>query len=647
MKIERWLFLLLGAAPLLAASPSASQQRATGPHVGYVFPAGARQGTTVDVVVGGQLLGAVNGARITGEGAKVTFVGYDRPMSQREVLLLRDRLDEARKKLEGGNSADRPRVPLRNPRTVAMLAKEAGITDEQLRKLAEFQRLRTDPKRQPNPQIEEKVTLRLQIDPAAAPGVRELRLTTPFAITNPLRFEVGQLPESTEFEPNERAADRINGGVLPATINGQILPGDVDRFTFFATRGQKIVVAVHGRELMPYLADTVPGWFQPVATITNSRGSEIARADHDRFRPDPLLGCVIPADGQYTLEIRDSLYRGREDFVYRVTIGAIPYITAAWPLGGRAGSACAVRLTGWNLPQDHVSADADVAAAVPVFVTRNGVASNAVPFFADSLPEVVEMEPNSDVAHAQKVTAPCTADGRIDKPGDIDVYRIDAREGSELVAEVTARRLGSPLDSLLRILDSRGRQIAANDDSDDRAAGLQTHQADSYLRVKLPAAGAYFIAIGDTQRHGGEEFGYRLRISEPRPDFELRIVPSAVAIRAGTTVNCSVVAIRRDGFTGEIALGLFNSPIGFSARNGRIPTGKDEGTLTLVAPQFARPSPTPLQLEGRATVDGQTITRLAVPADDVTQAFAYHHLVPASEWLVTVTGRLGPLRQAR
>ena len=114
---------------------------------------------------------------------------------------------------------------------------------------------------------------------------------------------------------------------LPAVVNGQIMPGGVDRYRFQARRGQHLVVAVTARELRPYLADAVPGWFQAAVAIRDSEGNELAYSDHYSFRPDPALYCKIPKTGQYMLEIRDTLYRGREDFVYRVALGELPYIT--------------------------------------------------------------------------------------------------------------------------------------------------------------------------------------------------------------------------------------------------------------------------------------------------------------------------------
>ena len=143
------------------------------------------------------------------------------------------------------------------------------------------------------------------------------------------------------------------------------MPGGVDRYRFQARKGQRLVVAVSARELIPYLADAVPGWFQAAVAIYDSNGNELAYDDHYRFHPDPVLSCKIPKDGAYVLEIRDALYRGREDFVYRITIGELPFVTSIFPLGGPADAQTAVELKGWNLPQNKLTVDAESLAENP------------------------------------------------------------------------------------------------------------------------------------------------------------------------------------------------------------------------------------------------------------------------------------------
>jgi hypothetical protein len=52
--------------------------------------------------------------------------------------------------------------------------------------------------------------------------------------------------------------------------------------------------------------------------------------------------------------------------------------------------------------------------------------------------------------------------------------------------------------------------------------------------------------------------------------------------------------------------------------------------------------PVELELEGQAEIQGQTVDRLAVPAEDMMQAFAYRHLVPSQDLMADVVGRIQP-----
>ena len=281
----------------------------------------------------------------------------------------------------------------------------------------------------------------------------------------------------------------------------------------------------------------------------------------------PIRSCIAKSQGRpVSVEIRDVLYRGREDFVYRITLGELPFVTGVFPLGGPAGTETAVELKGWNLPVQKLTMDAKdkEPGIIPLSIRRGEVISNIVPFAVDSLPECLEKEPNNDPAGAQQVELPIIVNGRIDKPGDWDVFRFEGRKGQEIVADVDARKLDSPLDSVLKLTDADGRQLAFNDDYADKGSGLSTHHADSYLTAVLPADGVYYLYIGDAQHKGGPEYGYRLRISEPGPTSALRVVPSSVNLRAGASVPITVYSLRKDGFSSEITLALKDAPKGFT-----------------------------------------------------------------------------------
>jgi hypothetical protein len=625
----------LCAAALLLAAPHASAQRwRRPPQIGYVWPAGGQQGATIEVTVGGQRLAGVKTIHVCGEGVEAELVEYVGPIRPKQLVKIRDAFREARKQVQAEAEKGRRGGLLAVRGRFLALAREKGITDKQLEAFRRFRKQRADKKRQPNPQLVDMLKVRITVAADAEPGLRALRVMGRTGLSNPVRFVVGRLPELREDEPNEKAAAANTVSSLPVILNGQIMPGDVDRFRFEARRGQQLVVDVAARELVPYLADAVPGWFQATVALYDADGREVAFADDFRFDPDPVLRYRVPQTGEYVLEIRDAIYRGREDFVYRVAVGELPFVSGIFPLGGRKGERTTVSVDGWNLPraQHALEVTPEQTGRRPLALAGGG---RAVPFDVDDLPEHFEKERNDDASQAEKLALPVIVNGRIDRPGDWDVFRFRARKGRRIVAEVTARRLGSPLDSLLRLTDARGRVLVRNDDHEDKGEGLMTHHADSVLSFEAPDSAEYLLWVGDTQHKGGREYAYRLRVSGPRPDFGLRVVPSVINARGGMTVPIEVFVLRQDGFVGEVSLRLVDAPEGF-ALSGWVPPGQDKARLTLTVPGKPAERLTRLHLEGTARAGGREIRRRAVAADDVMQAFIYRHLVPAAEWVAAV-----------
>lgn len=615
-------------AVILAIASSARAQNS--PHLGYVYPAGGRQRATFSVVMGGEyFFSATNFAVVLdGELARAKIVSYERPLNPKEQQALKEELNQFQEKRKNGER----------------------LTAAEFTRLEEIKRTLTRFGRRPaNPAISEFMTLQITLATNVAPGDHDLRVRTSMGLSNPVKFQVGLLPETTK--PDWKAVPKDRGSTdpmippptdatvtLPVTINGQILPGGADRYHFWARQGQHLVMVAEARDLIPYLADAVPGWFEAVLTIYDSKGKELATEERFRFKPDPVIHFEVPHDGTYTVEIHDSLYRGREDFVYRLTIGELPFVTGIFPLGGKAGEKTTVALTGWNLPEKSIEHDNTEAGVT----TLNGKFFNTVPFGVDDLPECLEQEPNDTPETAQAVTLPVIVNGHIDHPGDWDVFRFEGRTGDPLVAEVMARRLDSPLDSVIKLTDATGKQLAFNDDYEDKGSGLNTHHADSYFSTVLPTNGTYYLWLGDAQHKGGPEYAYRLRLSRPQPDFALRIVPSSLNVRAGSSVPLTVYALRKDGFTNQISLMLDGAPAGFKLTGDTIPAGQNQVQVTLTAPAKEMAKPVDIGLQGCAAIQGQAVLRKAVPAEDMMQAFAYRHLVPVQELEVSVLNRPNP-----
>jgi len=633
---RQWLTFTTVALSVLVAGSVLAQQP-NSPHIGFAYPAGGQQGTTFKVKLGGRFLTGASGVLVSGRGVTADVSEFDPLVAGQKLTDMRDKAQALQQELQKKGNDPALRQELQDLRL----------------KIGNYVR------RQQNPVIAEILTVEVKIAGGAEPGLRQLRVNTPTGLSNPILFAVGQLPEVMEKDLKSGPADAEQPITIPAVVNGRIIPGDgdrvrtpvrqgqqyapgdVDRYRFRANQGQDLVLAVSARELMPYLADAVPGWFQATLTLFDAEGHELAYDDDYRFQPDPVLRYTIPRDGEYVAEIKDALFRGREDFVYRLTIGAVPFITSVFPLGGTAGTRTNTELTGWNLPTTRLTVDAkgNQPGLFPISLRTGTINSNRVPFALDALPEVMEREPNNSVKEAQTLALPVIVNGRIQQAGDEDVFRLDGKAGMQVAIEVAARRLGSPLDSRIELTDATGKRIAFNDDSEDKSAGLLTHQADSYVLATLPAAGTYYVRLGDTQRQGGAEFSYRLRVSPARQDFTLLVSPSTIIVPGGGNAVVTATIVRHDGFAGDVVLGLKDAPGGFIVNGGVVPAGQDKVRLTVTAPPGAARGPVDYELEGRATIGGKPVTHRAVPTEDMMQAFAYRHLVATDGLRASIIAR--------
>ncbi len=636
---------LLFVTMALGTFASAQQQRV--PNIGYVYPAGGQAGTTFQVTVGGQFLDGVREIVFSGEGLpedgiQAKVVRLVKPPTQKQLNDLQEKLTELRDRVrEEATRRRRMGLPA-DYRVVLMdLAKEAGISAEDIQVLEEFRRIRNDPKRQPTPQIAERMILEVTVSPGVPQGTYLLRAIGAATVTPPLRFQIGPWPELSEREPNEGDKPQAIEAGFPLVINGQILPGDVDRFRFAAKKGQRLTAVVFGRELIPYLADAVPGWFQATLSLQTADGKELAYVDDYRFHPDPVLSLEIPGDGDYVLEIKDSVFRGREDFVYRIVVGEIPFVTAVKPAGIQQGETGEIQLDGWNLAQHSIKVSAtDLSPGVhALHPSQLHGALGRVLIAVDSLHETAEKEPNDSLAHPQTVGLDQIVNGAIDRPGDQDYYAFSAKKGAVVVLETVARRLGSPVDSYIRLIAPDGQQLAMGDDWEDKGVGWLTHHADSYVLAELPLDGTYRAEVRDMQQGGGPDYIYRLRISQPLPDFQLRVVPSCLNVQPGGTVPLDVYALRKDGFDGAIEISIQGAGPNVKLSGNYIPAGQDRTRMTLTLPPSAPTGLFSPKLIGQAQIAGRNVAHEAQAADDLMQAFFYRHLVTVDHWSLFVSGR--------
>ncbi|CAA6692996.1 MULTISPECIES: hypothetical protein [unclassified Lentimonas] len=609
MNTIRPLFLFLVLLPFGVFA----QQAQTNAYLGYAYPSGGQVGETFRVLLGGRYLNGAQSVIVSGEGVEVKVVqhyGALRNLNGGRKTILK--MSIAKREFElTGKAIPKYIIKSYEKLTPAELEKDKmppsavfdGIEqmDEQ-ELLALKAYLDTFNLRQYNAQIAEQVALEVTIAADASLGYREMRILSKSGLSNPIRFQVSRVPEFFEREPNDDASSYSSSALveqLPAVINGQVMPGDVDRFLFHFEPGQRVCFDLMARRLIPYVADAVPGWFQATLAIFDQNGTRLAYVDDTYGDPDPRLDFTFTRGGTYLVEVRDAIYRGRENFVYRLFVSSNP------------------------LPE-------------------NTLQHTDVDYKAKPLPLLKEDEPNYTPLNADTVSLPQMVVGRIDEPGDVDLYAFNGRAGETLIAKVEARYFDSPMDSLLRLFSPHGEMLALNDDHVDKrkhlhlGPGLMTHYADSYLSYELPEDGRYLISIEDVQRNGGTAYKYRLRLSNPIPDFEARVSPSSLNVRPTGYTPLRFYVNRMDGFDGAVEFRLVDPPEGMYLNHARVESGQNEVWATLewhggAKLKLEKFQLEKLQIEAVAGSEDRTVSRLAVPADNSMQAFLWRHLLPAQE----------------
>jgi hypothetical protein len=116
---------------------------------------------------------------------------------------------------------------------------------------------------------------------------------------------------------------------------------------------------------------------------------------------------------------------------------------------------------------------------------------------ADASPRAItEQEPNDAPERAQSVAVPVVIHGTIAgldaSDGDRDLFRFESKQGQTWTIEVRAARDGSPLDSVVQVLDGQGRPVPRV---------LLRAMRDSYFTFR----GKDSVQTGDFRLHNWEE----------------------------------------------------------------------------------------------------------------------------------------------
>jgi hypothetical protein len=486
-----------------------------------------------------------------------------------------------------------------------------------------------------------------------AESVMDVRLVGRFGVSNPRAFAVGKRPEL--IAPGDSASS-TNAFELPleTTVNGRVAANRVSTFRFAARAAQRLFIRVAARELDSRLV--------PNLIVTDAAGRELAVA-----RRREWLDFTAPGDGHYFLKLNDQTFRGGDDYHFRLVVTGGPQLDFALPPLLRVGETNRVTIFGRNLPGGRSSPlfgidgkpleqlEIDISApdtpngTAPIeFFRKSAAASLAERSFAwrwsggsfSSNPLLFLLTTNTvvmdDRNELPEIVPPCEFSGLFPQRGKLGGVTFRARKGEVFWLDLIAERLGFPTDPhavVQRVRSTRGAQgetlyqdviELADTEANFGDREFNTTTRDSAARFEAPRDGVYRLLVRDLFNLGDTRprYPYILSVRRESPDFSLVVLPMPLprvgddrsvrvlpaALRRDETLALKVLAFRRDGFKGEIALGVSGPPEGISIAPTRISADQNFGTLVLTASANAV-TWTNAVIVGTATIGTNTVER--------------------------------------
>src|SRR5688572_4546757 len=338
-------------------------------------------------------------------------------------------------------------------------------------------------------------TFKVAVAADVPPGVYELRAAGPYGVSNARRFVVGDREELLEKEPNDDAEKAME---VPcgATVGGTCDPQKFDVFRFTPKKGQRVIIEGAAMRLLSRA--------QLVLALNDPSGRLIKRAAGTRSS-DLMIDFTAETEGPHALTVSDQTYKGGDEYFYRVTVGAGPWIDYVDPPALKAGAETPITVYGRGLPggqpagmeldgrpiekvQVTVKAPAKAEdraieaftlpgdASADVFVWRwmsASGASNAARFLLTADAATAEVEPNEDPEKAAVLALPARVTGRLGRRGDKDWYAFEAKKGDKLWIEVTSQRLGVPTDPIIVLQQVTDKGVKELLETDDPAVAQQ------------------------------------------------------------------------------------------------------------------------------------------------------------------------------
>ena len=426
-------------------------------------------------------------------------------------------------------------------------------------------------------------------------GIHEARVMTRLGISSSRVFSVGTLPEVSQATPTTNLAKAM-ALTVNSICNAVMTDKSIDHYSFDAQKGHRYIANCSSRGIDSKL--------DAVLIIADADGRDLVVE-----RRGGTLDFTATNEGKHVLKIHDLTFKGGPAYFYRLTLQ--------------------------ELRLDE---------PVPAFPTTRTVSSFSWPpegLVQSSI--LLELEPNNLHAQAQKLSLPCDVSGSFYPAADVDTFEFTATKGDVWWVEVSSERLGRPTDPSVIVqhvgFDGTQEKLTDVAEFSDIASPMKPSSngyaydgppydggsLDIIGKLEIKDDGVHRLQISDL--FGGTRDDarniYRLILRKAAPDFalagwglhmELRngdrnAVSKPLALRGGITVAIEVVAVRRDGFDGDIDLVMEGLPDGVTAQGLKIPAGKTRGIMLVTAHEDAPKGLANVTFFGKSQVNGGEVKR--------------------------------------
>mgnify|MGYP006150559475 FL=1 len=455
-------------------------------------------------------------------------------------------------------------------------------------------------------------------------GIYEVRAAGRFGLSSPRAFVVGTREQIIGSGSNHtlEAAQEIQADT---DVVGITDASKRDYYKINLTAGQRIVIEC--------LAQRIGSRANSVLTILDDQGRELTQ-NNDGIGEDSLVDFTATSAGAYMITVRDFVYRGGAEYLYRLLVKSGSHVDYVVPSVGKVGTATDYMIVGRNLPGGKPLADVFVDGIQLEYVTQSiqfpaagtttasrrtlvedsisntniSVLGDNLAFSISDLPVVVESGKNDSSETAMKIEVPSVVSGQFYPANDVDWFEFSTTKGQVFVIEVVSHRLGLSVDAIMlvqKVVTAEDGKVtvsavASVDDPSNRNGRIgQEFDAttdDPVYRFTAPEDATYRIRITDqfSRSRNDPRLQYELRIRPEHPQLtltaDLKQIKTANAneikvfspvLRKADSLLINVRVQRIEGFAGPVTVTVEGLPAGVTCAGVELSASQTVASLVL------------------------------------------------------------------